>query len=485
MNKNILFVIYAVDFIDNFGIAMLSAVAKKCGWHTFLEVFRKNTIDDAMARIQPNLVCYSVMSSDADIYAKINRHLKSRHDFVSIMGGPHPTFFPNFIHEDGVDFICRGEGEKAFATFLEKYERGENCEDVPNFATKQKANPVQNLINDLDSLPKPDRSLIFDKTELSWMPLKTFMTSRGCPFSCTYCYNNALKRMYRGKGRYARSHSVGRVIEEINAVRSRYPLRFIKFEDDLFAISKKWLETFSRVYKKEVGLPFNCLQRIDLCDKEQFKLLKEANCVSVSFSIDSANPRIREEILNRDMRCTDEEIVEKAMMAKAAGLNIMTTNIIGIPTSSMKDEIDGIELNIKCGAAYANGTILVPFPETDIWRYCKDNGLLNGDGSFRSIQSISALRGFTEKEKEVQWNLAAFLPAIVKFPLVRGPLLRLAQRSRPRAMYSWFFTLVKSYLLSRYVYAFRGCWFTKLRMLFKALSIETKRMLGRQEWSGL
>ena len=145
MSKNILFVIYAVDFIDNFGIAMLSAVAKKCGWHTFLEVFHKNTIDDTMARIQPNLVCYSVMSSDADIYAEINRRLKSRHDFVSIMGGPHPTFFPNFIHEDGVDFICRGEGEKAFATFLEKYERGESCEDVPNFATKQQANPGQVL----------------------------------------------------------------------------------------------------------------------------------------------------------------------------------------------------------------------------------------------------------------------------------------------------------------------------------------------------
>lgn len=485
MSKNVMFVIYAVDFIDNFGIALLSAVAKECGWNTSLEVFDKNTIDDAMARVAPDLVCYSVMSSDADVYVQINRYLKSRYDFVSIVGGPHPTFFPDFVQENGVDFVCRGEGERAFAMFLERYEKGESCEDIPNFATKEKTNAPLDLIKDLDSLPLPDRSLIFDKTELRWMPLKTFMTSRGCPFSCTYCYNNALKGMYKGKGKYVRFHSVGRVIKEINAVQARYPLRFIKFEDDLFAVSKKWLIEFSEVYRKEVGLPFNCLQRIDLCDREQLELLKEANCVSVSFSIDSANPRIRKEILSRDMRCTNEEIVEKATMARAVGLNVMTTNIIGIPTSTIEDEIDGIELNVKCGAVYANGTILVPFPKTAIWQYCKDNGLLHGDGSFRSIQSMSALKGFTEREKEVQWNLAAFFPAMVKFALVRKLLLRLARCSRPRAVYSVFFTLVKSYLLSRYVYAFRGCWPTKLRMLCKALSIETKRMLGKKEWRGL
>ena len=95
MNKTLAFVINQVDFVENLGIPFLSATAKQLGWHVELFVFDQDTIDEEMRRVKPDLIGYSVMSSDADSFLYINNYLKNRYDFISIMGGPHPTYFPD------------------------------------------------------------------------------------------------------------------------------------------------------------------------------------------------------------------------------------------------------------------------------------------------------------------------------------------------------------------------------------------------------
>ena len=234
MNKTIAFVIYHVDFIENLGIAFLSAAAKQRGWQTELIVFDQRTIDDEMLRIRPDIVAYSVMSSDISVYMDINRYLKSKFDFVSIMGGPHPTFFPNVRFEQGIDFICRGEGELAFGKFLDKFELNDNLDDIENLGSSEFLNPMGLLVRDLDTLPYPDRDLTYAKTEIGQSLVKIFMVSRGCPFTCSYCHNNALSEMRKGLGKRYRIFSPERIVTEINDVRSKYPLNFVKFQDDLF-----------------------------------------------------------------------------------------------------------------------------------------------------------------------------------------------------------------------------------------------------------
>ena len=479
---NILFIIDEVDFIDNFGITMLSAVARSIGWNTLLTVFNKKSIDDVFRKFKPRIVCYSSMSSNSDTYLMINRYLKTKYEFVSIMGGPHPTYFPEVIQEEGLDYICRGEGELAFAEFLTKYKNRESVESVGNFWSKTNRNPVRELVQDLDTLPFPDRELFFENTSLKKMPIKTFMTSRGCPFPCTYCYNLILKTEYKGKGRYERTHSVDRVVEEINRIRSKYPLDLIKFEDDFFGINKTWLEEFSKTYRKEIGLPFNCLQRIDLIDKDRIKLLKEANCFSINVAIDSANERIRNEILNRKMKIPNKEIVSRILMVKEGGINVHTNFIIGIPTSNIEDEIDGINLNIECKTDYANSTILVPYPKTAMWDYCIKNninfGNCDGKSLFVSIQKKSVLSCFTDKEKDIQWNLSAFFPAIVKFPGLKSVFIWIAKHTKPNIAFAGFYVLCRAYLLSKYIYPTKMSLLYRLENLFKALKIEVSRMLG-------
>ena len=480
MTHNILFVIHSVDFVDNFGITYLSAVAKQNGWNTHLTVFSPRAIDRVMADVRPELVCYSAMSSDADIYLRINRLIKAKHNVVAIMGGPHATFFPEVVEDEHLDFICRGEGEPAFAEFLRTFKEGGNCHAIANFCSKTQKNDIRPLVENLDSLPMPDRDIVFRATELGASPIKTFMTSRGCPYACSYCHNAAFQELYKRKGKVYRTHSPRRIVEEINVVRSRYPLKFIKFEDDMFAASLPWLEEFSRTYRQEIGIPFNCLQRMEYVTEERVRLIKAAGGVSISVSIESANKRIREEILNRGMKLNNVEIRDRIRLIKRAGLNVFTSMILGVPTSTLEDEYEALRLNIDSGADFASPNILTPFPRTPIWRYCKEHNLLEegGEEQIKSNQARSVLTCFTEKEKDIQWNLSLFFPAIVKFPLLRRLLLRIARKSKPRNVCSSFFILCKCYLFSKYIFPFRGSWLTKVNFLKKALRLEGKRILG-------
>ncbi len=94
-------------------------------------------------------------------------------------------------------------------------------------------------VEDLDSLPFPDRALVYERDPIAARgKIKHFLTGRGCPYNCTYCFNHALSEIYRGKGQRFRQRSVDNVIEEVRWVRDHYPLEFVVFVDDTFVLSK-------------------------------------------------------------------------------------------------------------------------------------------------------------------------------------------------------------------------------------------------------
>lgn len=494
MNKTIAFVIHHVDFIENLGMPYLSSVAKSRGWQTDLIIYDKRTIDADFRRINPSIVGYSAMSADAAIYLKINAYLKSKYQFTSIMGGPHPTYFPDARFEDGIDFICRGEGELAFDEFLDKFESGGDLESIQNFGTKMKLNPLRSLIRNLDDLPMPDRDLMFANTELGRSRLKIFMTHRGCPYSCTYCYNNPLNAMQKGLGKSSRGLSPHRVIEEIKAVQMKWPMTFIKFQDDLFAPKTAWLREFAGLYAKEVGLPFNTLERLDLITDERLRLYKLAGCASLTFAIDSANPRIREEILERQMQCGNEEIAARLRKVKEAGINTMVNFMLGVPTSTVQDEFDAVELSIAGKVSLAITSTLVPYPGTAIYNYVMQHKLLDGpttveankrpvvklieDQQFSSIQKRSILNCFTEKEKDVLLNISTVFSVMVAFPRLRRMMYWLVRALPPNSVGIVVAILAKAYKTDRFIYPTNMPLSQKLYFLFKALKIESGRMLG-------
>ena len=178
------------------------------------------------------------------------------------------------------------------------------------------------LERDIDKLPFPDRELLQDYPEINNAKVRNFITSRGCPYNCTYCFNQGMKALYKNHN-FIRRRSVGNVIKEIVETKNKFNFELVHFEDDTFNLDKKWLREFAEKYPK---FPFKCNVRANLMDEETAMLLKKANCISATFGIESGNDRIRNNIFKRNM--SREHIVKCAKLLKKYHIRVKTENII-------------------------------------------------------------------------------------------------------------------------------------------------------------
>ncbi len=200
----------------------------------------------------PDVITWSLMTGNHRPIYDLNRLLKRKFDFFSLMGGPHVTFLPDAVKDPAIDAICIGEGEGAIVDLLNALEKGEEWRGIKNLAwcddgEEIHKNPLRPLIKDLDALGIPDRSLIYDaQTVYRDSPRKVMVSQRGCPMMCTFCFHHAWKeKVYNVKNsEYVRKRSVSHIIEEALDIKSKYPLDFVHFVDDIFNVSSKWLAEF-------------------------------------------------------------------------------------------------------------------------------------------------------------------------------------------------------------------------------------------------
>ena len=289
---------------ESFGPMFVSALLKQDG-HNVEMLIPEN--DDWMKELSnADIVMFSVMTSFQQWSLEKARIIKEHYpNIITVFGGPHATFFPEMAKEPEVDYVIIGEGEKSAQKLINCLSKGEPANDIPGLGTAEYTNPIPEWV-DVNNLPMPDRSLYYDKYPfLASLETKKFLSGRGCPYRCTFCFNHQMFKMGGIKG-YVRKVSVEKMIEEILWVKERYPLKTVRFSDDIFAYNKKWLKEFFPQYKEKVGLPFTFLLRADEMDDETVRLAKEAGVSSVYFGIESGSERVRNEILKKDV--SDENI---------------------------------------------------------------------------------------------------------------------------------------------------------------------------------
>ncbi|RIK28036.1 MAG: hypothetical protein DCC55_39010 [Chloroflexi bacterium] len=361
-----------------------------------------------------------------------------------------------------MDGLCVGEGEGPIVDLANALGNGGLKPDIPNWWFKLDGeivrNPVRPLVRDLGSLPHPDRELVYKKHEyLRDARIKHFMGSRGCPYQCTYCFNHAYYQIYK-RERRGNQRPVERIIDEVNWVRSQWPLEHVFFIDDLFIIYDDWLEEFAEMWPRDVGLPFFCNVRADLLVRWPHKvdLLARAGAYTVSMGIEAANDRIRTELLKRHM--TREQIVQAGRLLHGAGIRTTATNILGLPGSRLEDDLDTMRLNAEAKVSYAQAFIFQPYPGTELGQYAQDNDF--AIGSFDDISSISWERSvlvFQEPEEKRQVeHLQRWFAIGVEYPWLEPLILRLIKLPHhPIVDKSYWFIhkLFKGYLLNRRVYA--------------------------------
>lgn len=463
----VLFVAQEISYEPQ-GIMSMSAVLKQAGHDVALTVAN---IEDPVAYArdyQPDILGYSVMTGSQRGYFDLNRRIREaldplraasgKHPLFSAFGGPHPTFFPEMVTEPGVDGVCVGEGEGAILDLADALAQrnGSFTTAIPNWWFNVEGEVIKNLprplIHELSELPQPDRALIYDKLpSLGISKIKHFISSRGCPYACTYCFNHAYYQVYK-RERRGQQRSVDDVIAEVNAVRARWPLEQVVFIDDLFIISNNWLEEFTEKWPQRVGLPFFANVRANLLVKEPLKvaLLKKAGCATVSMGIEAANDRIRVELLKRHM--SRQEIIDAGRMVRAADMHITATNILGLPTSTLEDDLDTMRLNAQAGISYAHAFLFQPYPGTELGQFTEQNELMACDlddiGEVAWDHSILVLEN--EEDKRAREHLQRLFAIGVEWPWLEPAIrrmLKLPHNWLVDSLFWWIHKLHKGYAI--------------------------------------
>lgn len=277
-------------------------------------------IEKFACRLKPDLIGVSLMSNHYLRAKKITKDLKRYYKNPVAWGGIHPTIKPVECLEY-TDIVFVGEAEHSILDFYNEFKGG-----VKNYKTKGIVyknedreivnNGVYPLEHHLDQFPFQDYDLEdhftvldgallqMDKNVLSrFLPFSQkhyrIMTTRGCPFNCTYCGSAFLKNMYEGK--FLRGRSVDNVLNELSVVLRKFPeINFIKIMDDCFTINTvQWLSEFAQKYKERIHLPFFCLVSPATITQEKLNILIDAGLKSVQIGLQSGSDRTNKDIYSR------------------------------------------------------------------------------------------------------------------------------------------------------------------------------------------
>lgn len=400
--------------IEPLGIAYLSSVLKEHKHKVCIHIIKDNSFNEIMKvnikllKENIDVIAYSVTTGTQEFYININKDFKDflwnrGIDITSIFGGPHCTYFPEIKKEEGVDIVFRGEAEKSIIRVLNDVEMYIDTIVEPEEV-------------DVNTLPFPDRQVLYDANGLE-NPIKNIMTSRGCPFACTYCYNNVYKKEFGNtKLRY---RDISNVIQEALHIKHYYPkTKLIFFEDDEFVCNKKRFFEFAKRWATEVKIPYHCQIRIERLDEDIIKAMTISGCVSVTYAIETGNENYRKKKLKRNI--TNKQIIEGAKLLHKYDIKIRTENMIGLPFENFNMILETIDLNIECNPTIGWASIYQPYNLTELGEITKKYKLFNGDLNTipKSFFEKSVLN-FDDLYKKRLKVIQRLFSLIVKYPILR------------------------------------------------------------------
>lgn len=414
MAEKVAFVDLSNNFNDKHAVYMLSAYLRRSGIET--GYIKEPTAPRAIRRIKelkPALLLYSAFSMELPLFTEFDRAVKEQLRVKSIIGGPGPTFDWGVIERSTIDAACIGEGEYA----LEEYIKG-GFKQAKNIIFRGQEMPSgYHPFADLDSLPFPDRDQVYRQDSLlRAIGAKQFFSGKGCPYTCAYCFNNAYNAMFKGCGKIIRKKSVDYLIEEINQVRSRYPLSAAVFQDDTFIAEREWFFEFSDKFPRRVGIPYTCSIRANLVDEGLVKALKESGCIKAWWSIESGNDHIRNKLLKRNI--SREQILETGMLLRKYGIPYRMGNMIGLPGEKYENMLETLKLNVEVGSPLALANIYIPYPSLELTEYAIRNNYLRPEAMQNMPKNFfrKSILNFTAGEKAKMLRLSYLFPLMAKHP---------------------------------------------------------------------
>ncbi len=407
--------VYSRVCIPRLGSVLLGTIMRNQGYdvRVYIEDIHPIDMDEVLSA---DLVGISALTSTAPQSYRLADQVREAGG-IAVLGGTHTSFLPGegLAH---ADFVIRGEGEFAFQELVEAIQRGEGFERIQNLSYVVEGRPVHNperpKIANLDVNPIPDYGLI-----TGWKPggVISIATSRGCPFSCTFC---SVPGMY---GHAFRTHSIDRVLAELEVHKGNL---YTFFADDIFTANKKRVkELLRRMIERGLTPAWGAQVRTETVDDpELLQLMRDSNCFNVYVGFESINPRTLKLFQKKQDLAKIERAIERF---HAHDIRIHGMFVVG----SDEDDLETIDATadfaIRHDIDSVQFMILTPIPGSPDWESLYGRGekyVISRNWSFYDgHHAVHQPRRMSPYELQI-----AAIKAMAKFYSWRGVASRLWKR---------------------------------------------------------
>jgi anaerobic magnesium-protoporphyrin IX monomethyl ester cyclase len=367
-------------------LAYLSAIAREKGFDCLV-------IDAEISRLHPQEIIdklilgtpllFGVSVNVVSYRAGIELCRELRRAFPSspiVIGGPHVSTLPEqCLIAMNADVAVVGEGERTFAELLDHFSNSEKTDiaTIPGLCfndggTIRRSAP-RPLIDDLDEIPFPDLGRLGPlhryRSRARQKPVGVILTSRGCPFQCSYCNKSIFGSAYRQR-------SVPNIIEEIDRQVAALGIRQLDFLDDNLTFNREHaMELFGAIAEKRWGLAINLQNgvRADCIDEEVLAAMAKAGVFKISFGVESANAEVRRRARkNLDL----DKVLFMTAAARKLGLIVIGNFMFGLSGETEASMRETLAFSVRMNPHIANFMITVPLPGTPFYDELKENGRL-------------------------------------------------------------------------------------------------------------
>ncbi|MBF0358323.1 MAG: tetratricopeptide repeat protein [Magnetococcales bacterium] len=310
------------SIITTYGLLSVAAQVLKSGRKALvcnISDFTWPEVEKLIRYIDVDLVGITCLTLNLRGVAAISELIREVHPHAHIaVGGSHPTALPKEMlqHYPAIDSVVIGEGELTFLEIIEKLESKQPVTGVAGTAWRGEDNRVEfadprQRIDDLDSLASPH----------DYFSLRILITSRGCPFRCTFCGSESQW------GSKLKMNSVENILQLIEQKVVIDGAKFLAFKDDTFTASKKRILTICKgITEKKLNFVWSCDTRVNSLSEEVLRAMRMAGCQRISVGVESGSPTILETIKKK---LVPEKVIEVSKIARKYGIQVRFYMIVG------------------------------------------------------------------------------------------------------------------------------------------------------------
>jgi radical SAM superfamily enzyme YgiQ (UPF0313 family) len=324
---------------------------------------------DYIKKVNPRMVGITILTpSTITAVPLANKIKKELPEIIIGCGGMHVCVDETFIERyPSFDFGVRGEGELIMLEIMKKLDRKEKISGIYDGG----------YIKDIDALPDPDYGLIdFKEYGYPLDPIEkretgyTIMSSRGCPFSCSFCCKTPSRK-------YVRYRSPKKIVDEIQKTLN-ISKGIYNFIDDTMTLNKKnCLEICNEIIKRKLKIQWLAMTRADVLDLELVRAMQKSGCREVFIGVESGDSRIRNKVIKKMV--AHKAILNAIKICRKVGIRTSIFLMLGFPTEGAREIKKTVDYPFKSKADLMGIHLTCPLPGSELYNQAIKEGIIPKD----------------------------------------------------------------------------------------------------------